>query len=646
MERKQLIGFILIGVIITAYMTWTSITVPPSSPQQKATEAAKQQQPSSQAVAPTASEKVQEQQQPQHSTLPRSTKYGKLYEQHLSGEQAAIVVENDVIRARVIARGGTVRSWRLKEYKSWFGDTVQLIPYKNQFGALGIKFTDKNDDPDATRETNIVDTREMYFTLKNLRGTGNYVRITGNDSVRIVATLALSNGGIIEKTFTFYGNRYHTNLAVRIAGMDGVLDRKYSLVWQNGLQYQEKNSVDESAQAKAWLEQNRTASEIDAGLDPKPVEANGTLDFAAIKSKYFVAAIKPSQELNRELLQTTLTGYSMPAPDAGVVEYYDMKIDVPYRNNRVDNFTVYIGPIDYDVLKAYGLESAFNFATQSFLGMQYIARPVGEYFILPLLHAVYTYAFSNYGLAIIVFSIVMKLLLHPLTVGQTKTAQKMQLLAPEIEKIKAKYSDDLQKQQQEMMALYAQYGINPAGGCLPLLLQIPIFTALYSVFSSDITLRQTPFVGWITDLSVPDEILRLPFKLPLLNVDIISGLAVASGIAMFIQQYTTIKDPQQRAMVYMMPAIMILGFSALPAGLSLYYFMFNILSIAQQYYATHFAKNKLTLEDLKKMPKKETWLQKRLREAQEIAAQQQGRSIAQRQQQNGVGHAKSKSRKR
>lgn len=668
MERKQLFGFLMIGVIIAAYMTWTSINIPPTPPQKNQQQTAEQKNGQKDASQQSDSPQGASQQNQQQSSsakaassqyssasqgsnaqggtatnTARNTKYGMLYDKHLSGANESIVVENDLIRTRIIAQGATLRSWRLKEYKSWFGDTVQIIPYNNRFGALGIKFTDKNDDPNATRESNIVDTREMYFALKNPTGSGNYVRIKGSDSISIVATLALANGGIIEKIYTFYGNRYHTNLAVRISGMDGVLDRKYSLLWQNGLQYQEKNSVDESAQAKAWLEQNRTASEIDAGTEPKPIEANGVLDFAAIKSKYFLAAIKPSAELNKETLQTTLTGYKMDAPQEGIWEYYDMKIDVPYRSNKVDNFTVYIGPVDYDVLKPYGLESAFNFAMQSFLGMQYIARPVGEYFILPLLHFVYKFLVSNYGLAIIIFSIVMKLLLHPLTVGQTKTAQKMQLLAPEMEKIKTKYKDDLQKQQQETMALYGQYGINPAGGCLPLLLQIPIFTALYSVFSSDITLRQTPFFGWITDLSVADEILRLPFKLPLLNVDIVSGLAIASGLAMFAQQYATVKDPQQRAMVYMMPVMMTLGFSALPSGLSLYYFMFNILSVAQQYYATHFAKNKLTLEDLKKMPKKEGWLQKRLREAQEMAGQQ-GRTLPNHS--NSNTQSKEKNRKR
>jgi YidC/Oxa1 family membrane protein insertase len=204
--------------------------------------------------------------------------------------------------------------------------------------------------------------------------------------------------------------------------------------------------------------------------------------------------------------------------------------------------------------------------------------------------------------------------------------QKMQLLQPELEKMKAKYKDDLQKQQQETMKMYSEYGINPAGGCLPLLLQMPILIALYNVFSAVIDLRQTPFIGWITDLSMPDVLYQLPFKLPLVNIDIISGLALSMGLTMFAQQYMTVKDPQQRAMVYMMPVMMTLAFANLPAGLTLYYFMFNLLSVGQQVWTTKFAKNKMTLADMKKAPKKEGWLQKKMAQAQEIAASQ-GRTL-------------------
>jgi YidC/Oxa1 family membrane protein insertase len=139
-----------------------------------------------------------------------------------------------------------------------------------------------------------------------------------------------------------------------------------------------------------------------------------------------------------------------------------------------------------------------------------------------------------------------------------------------------------------------------------------------------VELRQAAFLNvWLTDLSVPDVIFSLPFKVPLFSVDQFSGLAVVMGITMFIQQKMSVTDPRQQAMLYMMPVMFTLIFSSLPSGLNLYYFVFNILSIGQQIYINNYSRNRMTLEDLKKAPKKESWLQKKMREAQEVAAQQQ-----------------------
>jgi len=177
------------------------------------------------------------------------------------------------------------------------------------------------------------------------------------------------------------------------------------------------------------------------------------------------------------------------------------------------------------------------------------------------------------------------------------------------------------------MKLYSKYGINPMGGCLPLVLQMPFLYALYSVLSSNIEMRQAQFLSvWITDLSIPDVILDLGFKLPLFGIDKFSGLALLMGATLFFQQKQAITDPRQKAMVYMMPVMFTLMFSALPAGLNLYYFMFNLMGIGQQYYMNNLSKSRLTLEQLAAMPKKEGWLQRKMREAQEIAAAQ-GRTI-------------------
>ena len=163
-----------------------------------------------------------------------------------------------------------------------------------------------------------------------------------------------------------------------------------------------------------------------------------------------------------------------------------------------------------------------------------------------------------------------------------RSMQKMQALQPMMTEVREKYKDDPQKMNQQVMRLYKEYGVNPAGGCLPLLLQLPILYALWAVFSSAIELRQASFVLWITDLSIPDIIMKLPFSIPLFNIHELSGLALLMGATMFIQQKMSVKDPRQKMMVWMMPLLMTLMFNAFPSGMNLYYFVFNLLSIGQQ----------------------------------------------------------------
>ena len=181
--------------------------------------------------------------------------------------------------------------------------------------------------------------------------------------------------------------------------------------------------------------------------------------------------------------------------------------------------------------------------------------------------------------------------------------KKMQLLQPKIAEIKEKHKEDSQKMNKETMRLYKVYGVNPAGGCLPLLLQMPIFIALWGLFQTAIELRQQPFIFWIMDLSSPDVIYDLGFKLPLFGIQQISGLALLMGITTFFQQKMTMKDPKQKQLVYIMPVMLTILFMTFPSGLNLYYFMFNVFSIAQQYYINH-KHDGMVLEPVKDADKK------------------------------------------
>ena len=176
------------------------------------------------------------------------------------------------------------------------------------------------------------------------------------------------------------------------------------------------------------------------------------------------------------------------------------------------------------------------------------------------------------------------------------------------------------------MKIYSQYGVNPAGGCFPMLLQMPILYSLWVLFRGHIDLRQSEFILWINDLSTPDTILFLGNSVPLISS--LSGLALLMGVTMFIQQKLTISDPRQKGLIYMMPVMFVLLFSSFPSGLNLYYFMFNLIGIGQQVYINKFSKSRVTsLSDLKRDPnKKQSWLQRKMEEAQSIA-EAQGKSV-------------------
>lgn len=599
MDKRPLIGFILIGILLVTWMTYnSSVSTRPVAKKQDSTQQVAQQQSSAPASAP--------------STTSQPQSYGESFQSVASGNEQLITVETDLVRAVISSRGGVIKRWQLKKYNSWQNKPVQLISYDNPLGEMGVFF--------STHDGKAVDTRLLYFTMmSNGRPAPSSVHLSGTDSLVLTAQLALDNGATMTKTYTLHGNKYSAGFAVKMDKFEPlVANRRYEIRWTSGLKYQEKNSVDESSFAEAMASTGGDVETIDATNHGEKVEApgiSGAIDYTAVKTKYFTAAIIP-QTLSTDT-DVYLEGNSKEAKKKGTVETYSMSYRIPLRpTSSTEQFTLYIGPIDYDIVKQYGLEKTVH------LGWPVI-RQIGEYILLPLLKFVHSFI-PNYGFAIIVFSLLVKLALYPLSIQQIRSTTKMKLLAPEIARIREQYKDDMTVQQQQTMKLYSEYGINPAGGCFPLLLQMPILYALWSVLSSAIDLRHAHFALWITDLSAPDVLFHLPFKL--LFIDHISGLALLMGITMFIQQKQTVTDPRQKGLVYMMPLMFLFMFSNFPAGLNLYYFMFNLIGILQQVYISNFSKNKLTLEDLRKMPKKEGWLQKKMREVQELAAAQ-GRAI-------------------
>jgi YidC/Oxa1 family membrane protein insertase len=299
---------------------------------------------------------------------------------------------------------------------------------------------------------------------------------------------------------------------------------RYDLSWDEGINFVEGNSVDEANYSSASVYMGGEQEIIDASHpgDKVQKEMNGKIDWVGVRNKYFALILSPKK-----------SDYEWGAVFEGVhkssargqKEIYSASLKVPFKGvaEQVDNFTLYFGPCDYSLLKSYDKNYQAIYDFGSFFGLKFITRPISEYILLPVFQFLHWFI-PNYGFVIIFFSLLIKIALYPLSKQSMASMKKMQLLQPKITELKEKYKDDQQKVQTETMKLYQTYGINPAGGCLPMVLQMPILFALFTFFNVAIELRHQPFILWINNLSSPDVIFTLPFKVPLFGVSSVSGL--------------------------------------------------------------------------------------------------------------------------
>jgi YidC/Oxa1 family membrane protein insertase len=188
---------------------------------------------------------------------------------------------------------------------------------------------------------------------------------------------------------------------------------------------------------------------------------------------------------------------------------------------------------------------------------------------------------SNYGIVVIIFSILIKVVLWPLTRKSQISMKKMSALQPEVKRLKEFHAKNPQAANKAMMDLYKERGVNPAAGCIPILFQMPLLYGFFIIFRSTIEFRQAPFVGWITDLSQPDVIAHLGFSIPLYG-SAVALLPLVMGVSQFFMSKRTMTDPNQKAMIYVMPVFMTLLFNRFPSGLTLYYTLYNLFTIFEQ----------------------------------------------------------------
>ncbi len=460
-------------------------------------------------------------------------------------EPRDIIVGNQYFRGVISTEGGVITSWQLKDYRGIGGEGVELIPPGRESGP----------DIILTTEQGPRSTRALRFTADR-----DAVTIGPGQATAALTLTADTPGGLtITKVYVINRDEYAVDLRVKIDGGENLaLGSKYYLRWGGGINVTERDWDQDLYAFRGFASLNDTVIDEDLGgdyEDPRP-ETTGETHWVGVRSKYFFAAMVPVDRKAR--------GYRLNGRPVQRAEYDDRQIaaelSMGLASPLVDNFLIYLGPVHYDTLEkyGYGLEGAVD------LGWT-IIQPISK---ITLISLVWLHQFiTNYGIVIIVLSIVVKILLFPLTHKSMKATQGMSQLQPKMESLKEKFKNDSTKLNQEMMKLYREAGVNPLGGCLPLLLQMPILIALYTIFSSTIELRDAPFVGWIQDLSLKDPYFILP---------------ILMGATMLLQSKMTMKDPRQAMFIYIMPVVLFFIMKDLPSGLILYWTMVNVLTIAQQ----------------------------------------------------------------
>ncbi len=563
MDKNATIGFVLIGLVLIVWM-WLQAPPPGQRPP-----AGRPDTAHAAAAAPeTLARPVERPPAPVTPEAASPDSLGRYFSPLATGEERVVEIRTSMYTAQVTTKGGLIRKWELRNYLTWDKHPVQLIDY-SRGGDLSLLFT--------SADGKLINTRNLVFRTNLPRW--KTIELKGADSYTVELMLPIEGGRAIVKRLTFTNGRYSFDADFSFQNCaDIIANYEYQITWDTGLPYAEQNSVDESNSAKAFAYSGGELAELDATTPGEQVrrDITGSTSWVGMRNKYFAVALLPDENKSQGAF---LQGLRTPLPDRGEKESYALALKMPYKGLPAEDthVTVLLGPLDFSLVKSYGRDLDKMMS----LGAAWIIRPISEYVMLPLFGFL-RWLIPNYGIVIIVFSLIIKIVLHPLTKTSMRSMKQMQALQPLMTEIREKYKDDPQKMNQQVMRLYKEYGINPAAGCLPLLLQMPILFALYAVFSSAIELRQAAFVWWIHDLSIPDTVVTLPFAIPLFGITKLSGLALAMGVTKFLQQKMTVTDPRQKAMVWMMPIMMTLLFNGLPSGLNLYYFVFNLLSIGQQ----------------------------------------------------------------
>jgi YidC/Oxa1 family membrane protein insertase len=551
-DKRTVVAIVLIGLIIILYPLYLKlIGVAPKEPTEQ------EEVISQPEVEPKIEEKI-------------TSPLGEPRQLPISvteAEPETVTVESDLFRGTINTKGAVLTSWEMKpklrnvDKQNW----VSLLPTVMEKGALSLTI------PTGGYE---IDLDELIFETQDEALMLDVSNPEGSLSFRAETAQGLK----VVKIFSFHHRKHTIGLRVIIEGAGALGEgRQYTLWWKPGLNTTERKRKDDLRAFAAYAMLGDELVKTSIGRDGaiKDSSFTGDTKWIAMQTKYFLMAMMTPEDVVGRGVK--FRGYhEKENEDQGTSEQKIISagLHMPLREGMCDHsWEIYLGPMDYFVLKDYGLglERMVN------LGFKYI-RWIGL-IILHLFVNIYR-IIPNYGVVIIIFSIVVKILFYPLTRKSFESMRKMQDIQPAISKLREKYKSDPARLNKETLGLYRKYKINPASGCFPMLLQMPVFIALYAVFRNTIELRGESFL-WIKDLSAPDTVFHLPWELPLYG-NAFNILPIIMAVTMFIQQKISMKDPKQAYMVYMMPIFLFFLFNNFSSGLVLYWTLFNLLTILQE----------------------------------------------------------------
>ncbi|MGZ5303457.1 MAG: membrane protein insertase YidC, partial [Bacteroidia bacterium] len=473
------------------------------------------------------------------------------------GDNKIITIENEDVKVGVSAKGGKVSYIELKKYKTSNGEPVILM--KEGTGKFGFRFT--------AGSTN-VNTEDLYFNPVNV------------SPVSVTMAINVQGGQIIEQIYKLENKGYLLDYDLVLNGLNGVIpkgNKTIDLNWENGIIKNEPDSM--IASHNATIHYLTTEGEHDYLSETSDDEdkLEDKVKWVSFKQQFFSQSLITNEPFTKVEIKSSASLHPQYLKD------FTANLSMPYNHQALQKYDMqfYFGPLHYKTLNKMDLE----LERQIPLGWSFFLTSwVNRFLVIPVFNFLSQFI-GNYGIIILLLTIFIKLIVLPLTYKSYLSTAKMRILKPELDELKAKYGDDMAQMQQEQMRLYRKAGVSPFGGCLPLLLQFPILIAMFRFFPASIELRQEGFL-WAHDLSTWDSIYTLPFTIPYYG-DHVSLFTILMTVSTLIYTHMnnsmTSQPPEFKWMSYLMPVFFLGFFNNYAAGLSLYYFYFNILTFLQQY---------------------------------------------------------------